>query len=225
MHFLWKFFCNFLQTLNFVRPRAKIEKFYDMSNILHMPIIFFKIIFNFQNPFFYEKYGLFWFWVHFQHVETSVPRAKFSEFLDHISGCLHNFFQTRISKTLWYELLFVEFSTLALRMNVSFETRDKHHQIIFSKMLKFLICDQMAHQILANISILMDEKQSKKRQYRHFEIFDVPFGRKSKKFIWGSEMLWSWSPFIMSIWNSKLTKISQNFDFAIFKIGPTLHIT
>ena len=66
-------------------------------------------------------------------------------------------------------------------------TRDKHHQLFFSKMLKFLICDQMAHQILANISILMDEKQSKKRQYRKFEIFDVPFGRKSKNFIWGGQ--------------------------------------
>ena len=49
-----------------------------------------------------------------------------------------------------------------------------------SKMLKFLICDQMAHQILANISILMDEKQSKKRKLANFEIFDLPFGRKSK---------------------------------------------
>ena len=45
MHFLWKIFWNFLQTLNFVRPRANIEIFFDMSNILLMPIIFFSRLF------------------------------------------------------------------------------------------------------------------------------------------------------------------------------------
>ena len=58
----------------------------------HAHNIFSKLFLIFKITIFYEKNGLFWFWVHFQHVETSVPRAKFSEFLTHISGYLHNFF-------------------------------------------------------------------------------------------------------------------------------------
>ena len=58
----------------------------------HAHNMFSKLFLIFKITIFYEKYGHFWFWVHFQHVETSVPRAKFSEFLNHISGCLHNFF-------------------------------------------------------------------------------------------------------------------------------------
>ena len=47
MHLLVKrFFWNFLQTLKFVRPRAKIEKFLDKSNILHTPIYFIFSNFN-----------------------------------------------------------------------------------------------------------------------------------------------------------------------------------
>ena len=38
--FWWKIFSNCLQTLKFVRPRAKIERFINLSNILHMPINF-----------------------------------------------------------------------------------------------------------------------------------------------------------------------------------------
>ena len=66
----------------------------------HAHNIFSKLFLIFKITIFYEKYGLFWFWVHFQHVETSVPRAKFSEFLNHISGCLHNFCQTCMTVSL-----------------------------------------------------------------------------------------------------------------------------
>ena len=46
--FWWKLFWNCLQTLNSWDRAPKIEKFYDMSNILHMPIIFFKTILIFK---------------------------------------------------------------------------------------------------------------------------------------------------------------------------------
>ena len=125
--FLWKFFWNFLQTLNFVRPRAKIEKFYDMSNILHMPIIFSKLFFIFKITIFLWKIRT------FLILSPLSARRNFCTarqiciiFKPHLWLSPHFFSDLYdcISKSFWYELLFVEISGLGLRMDVAFLSKE-----------------------------------------------------------------------------------------------------